>query len=248
MAIGNSVMKKIIGVKESVIETAKIGTVDVPDYFIDESGNVKRSVKHVESIFITVRPRQSKMNLCPVCHRKCTVFDRKGSSKVWRSRDVGDLRCYIIGPNHRIDCPKHGHQTVSVEWADPSARFTRNFDTEAAFLYKSMSKTSVSQYLGIDWESVGSCISRARKRLEPNPESRLNNLVNIGVDETSYRKGHSYITVVVNHDNGEVVWVAKGHGEKVFSSFFEKLNEKQRASIKTITGDGARWIDSCIAK
>ena len=38
----------------------------------------------------------------------------------------------------------------------------------------------------------------------------------IGVDETSYRKGHKYMTVVVDHDRGRVIWMHQGHGQKVF--------------------------------
>ncbi|WP_439098330.1 transposase, partial [Bifidobacterium catulorum] len=34
----------------------------------------------------------------------------------------------------------------------------------------------------------------------------------LGVDETSYRKGHKYMTVVVDHDRGRVVWMHQGHG------------------------------------
>ena len=50
--------------------------------------------------------------------------------------------------------------------------------------------------------------------------SPFGGLTSIGVDETSYRKGHTCITVVVDHE--------------------------QRASIRVVAGDGARWIDSCV--
>lgn len=243
-----SLIKKAYNVKKSVIENVEEGTVTVPTYTYDEDGNCVRSTNTIGTINVTIRPRKSDMNRCPVCGRHCSPFDRTGSTKKWRARDLGNYRCYFIGPNHRVDCPEHGHRTIAVEWADSLARFTKDFDMEAAFLYRSMSRSAVSQYLGIDWESVGSCISRVKNKLEPDQGSRLNNLVNIGVDETSYKTGHSYITVVVNHDTGEVVWAAQKHGEAVFSSFFEAMTEEQRASIRTVTGDGARWIDACIAK
>ena len=56
------------------------------------------------------------------------------------------------------------------------------------------------------------------------------------------------MTVVVNHDTGAVVWCAKGHGRKVFDSFFGQLTEEQRAAIELVSGDGARWIDEAIAE
>lgn len=68
----------------------------------------------------------------------------------------------------------------------------------------------------------------------------------IGVDETSYRKGHKYITTVVNHDTGNVIWVAQGHGKTIFEKFFKQLTPEQRSGIQLISGDGARWIDECV--
>ena len=70
--------------------------------------------------------------------------------------------------------------------------------------------------------------------------------VHIGIDETSYRKGHKYITVVVNHDTNTVVWVADGHGKSVLEQFYKSLTDEQLASIKVVTGDGARWITDCV--
>ncbi len=50
------------------------------------------------------------------------------------------------------------------------------------------------------------------------------------------------MTVVVDHDTGKVVWVAKGHGKTVLAEFFKLLNKEQRMSIEHVTADGARWI------
>jgi transposase len=54
--------------------------------------------------------------------------------------------------------------------------------------------------------------------------------VKIGIDETSYRKGHSYITVVVNHETNTVIWAAKDHGKSVLQKFCEQLTPEQRSS------------------
>ena len=63
--------------------------------------------------------------------------------------------------------------------------------------------------------------------------------MNIGIDETSYKKGHKYITVIVNHDTNTVVWAAKGHGKTVLEPFFKRLDTKQRSKIRLVSGDGA---------
>lgn len=98
----------------------------------------------------------------------------------------------------------------------------------------------------IDWATVGRCVSRVREDLEPNLDDRLNVLVNIEIDETSYKKGYKYITVIVNHDTNSVIWLHEGHGKSVLERFYKKLTKEQRESIKVVTGDGARWITDCV--
>ena len=110
----------------------------------------------------------------------------------------------------------------------------------------SISKSAVCEFMRIDWKTVGRCVSRALHDIEPDLRARLDGLVAIGIDETSYRKGYRYITVIVNHDTNTVVWIHEGHGKSVLEMFFEELTEEQRSSIKVVAGDVARWITNCV--
>ena len=49
-----------------------------------------------------------------------------------------------------------------------------------------------------------------------------------------------------NHDTAAVVWCGIGYGKEVLAGFFELLSPEQRASIRCVSADGARWIASCI--
>ena len=118
----------------------------------------------------------------------------------------------------------------------------------ATFLAMSINKKVTAEYLRCDWHTIMRCISRARSVLEPDIKKRYDGLVNIGIDETSYRKGHNYVTTVVNHDTNSIVWCAPGHSTEVLSKFFEELSDEQRKSIQSVSGDGAKWIDACIEK
>ena len=104
-----------------------------------------------------------------------------------------------------------------------------------------MTNIPANQPLGGGWETVGRCVNRALHDLEPERSRRLDGLVNIGIDETSYKKGHKYITVIVNHDTNTVVWASEGHGKSVLEKFYKQLTPEQLSSIKVVTGDGAKW-------
>ena len=98
----------------------------------------------------------------------------------------------------------------------------------------------------MDCETVCRCVNRALHDLEPERSRRLDGLVNIGIDETSYKKGHKYITVIVNHDTNTVVWASEDHGKSVLEKFYKQLTPEQLSSIRVVTGDGAKWITECV--
>jgi transposase len=230
MVSASTLLKFILGVKDIVIDRW-------------ECTNTKTGTA---VLHIWLHPMAKAKNRCPVCGRKCPVYDGSETMRSWRALDLNGTLVYLHAPSVRVCCPEHGVHVADVPWAFPGSRFTRSFDLSATRMAEELSKTATAEFMRIDWETVGRCISRAREYLEPDPRRRLDGLRAIGVDETSYRKGHKYITVVVNHDTNEVIWAHERHGKEVFEMFLKELTEEQRASIEIVTGDGARWIDECI--
>ena len=184
---------------------------------------------------------------CPVCGRKCPVHDYVCGEAFWRGMDFGPVRVVVGSRVPRVCCPGHGVLTAGVPWAKPSSRFTLDFAHSAAWMVKcGLSRSRVAERLDIDWKTVGRLVELVWRDLEPDVGKRFDGLRKIGIDETSYRKGHSYITTVVNHETNTVIWACEGHGKEVLDRFFKELTPEQRASIEVVTGDGARWItDSC---
>jgi transposase len=54
------------------------------------------------------------------------------------------------------------------------------------------------------------------------------------------------MTTIINHKNSHLIWAKKGHGKEILTSFFEELTVEQRAKIRYVTADGARWITDCV--
>jgi transposase len=227
MVSASTLIKNIINVKKCIIEDAKIET--------NNAG--------IKTLKIYLRPSKDLTNRCPFCNKCCPIYEQRIERK-WRALDCGGLIVELYSSVPRIVCKNHGVHVAAVPWAFHDSGFTKEFDLSAAFLGMNINKSVASKYMRCDWKTITRCISRTRLFLEPNTNERLNGLVNIGIDETSYRKGHKYMTVVVNHDTGCVVWIGLGHSTETLSAFFELLTEDQRASIKNVSGDGARWIDA----
>ena len=70
------------------------------------------------------------------------------------------------------------------------SRFCKNFEDEAAWLASGAPQTVVSRLKRIEWHTVGEIYGRVWKELEAKSPSRFEGLENIGIDETSYKKGN----------------------------------------------------------
>ena len=231
MVSANTLCKKLLNIKNVVVE----GTDFYP---------VQEGVNHIR---IHARPNVWHENDCPICHRRCSRYDKRNPRpRTWRALNWGATPVEISYETHRIECPEHGALVADVPWAYPGSGFTKDFDRTVGWLAIYLPRSVISEYMGIDWETVGRCVHRTLNDIEPERSRRLDKLVNIGIDETSYKKGHKYITVIVNHDTNSVVWAAQGHGKGVLESFYRQLTNEQLASIKVVTGDGAKWITDCV--
>lgn len=202
------------------------------------------------AVVASCRPRKGQECRCPECGKKAPVYDHAQRPRRWRTLDLGTMPAYIECAPVRVRCPGHGVVTASVPWAEPGSRFTREFEDQVAWIAVHCSMKAVSELMRIDWHTVGGICRRAERRLEgkEGARSRFDGLVRIGIDETSYKKGHKYLTVIVDHDRGCVIWCAKGYGRGVLMEFLDLLSKEQRESIQVVTADGARWIAEAIAE
>ena len=226
----NTIIKKFLGVKDMVVESYELTKTSYGE----------------DKLVISARPYNNKQCRCPYCDNKKKLPKYDTHKSHYRSLDCGGIIVEIESEVPRVSCPIHGVVTAKVPWAFPDSRFTKDFDLTVSWMAKSLSKSAISKYMRISWQTVGRCVSRTRNYLEPHLENRLDGLKRIGIDETSYSKGHKYITTVVNHDTNTVVWVAQNHGKTVLESFFKSLNEDQLSAIEVVSGDGARWISDCV--
>jgi transposase len=232
MMTRNKLIKKLIGVNDIKIK-------DV-NFVVKDNG--------VKKIIVNVEPFKNKQQRCPFCKdgKKLPKYDSCSDCKSWRGLDCGGVLVELQSNTCRVTCPTHGVVTADVPWAFPNSRFTKDFDLSVTWLARTLNKSAISEYMRISWSTVGRCITRALDYLEPDKSNRLQGLKRIGIDETSYSKGHRYITTVVNHDTNTVVWVSDRHGKSVLENFFKMLTKEQLEGIEVVSGDGARWITECV--
>ena len=143
-------------------------------------------------------------------------------------------------------CAEHGVIAAQVPWARHGAGHTYAFDDTAAWLVTHCSKSAVRDLLRIAWRTVGAIVTRVVADAEAGTD-RFANLSRIGIDEISYKRGHKYLTVVVDHDSGVLLWAHPGRDAKTLEKFFDRLGPQRSAAITLVSADAADWIAVVVA-
>ncbi len=198
-------------------------------------------------IVVTVVLRRRRL-VCGHCgFRTRYRYDTRPVESRWRHLDVGVWRVELRASLRRLRCPTHGVVVEGVPFARPRAKLTRDFDDLLAWLATRMDKTSIARLCRVSWRTVGRACERVvASELDP---ARLDGLFRIGVDEISWRKHHKYLTLVVDHDRGCVIWGAKGRDAKTLDQFFDELGPERSALIEAVSLDlGPAFIKSVQAE
>jgi transposase len=135
----------------------------------------------------------------------------------------------------RVECSDCGTvRQVRLPFAEDHRRFTRNFERFVLDLSRAMTIQAVARHLGIGWHVVKDIQKRyLGRRFRRIP---LRKLKRIAIDEIAERKGHKYLTVVLDLDTGAVVFVGDGKGAAALSPFWIKL-KRARAKVKAVAVD-----------
>ena len=194
-----------------------------------------------EGVIVTVRLRRRR-RVCSGCGQVGgQIHGRR--VKRWRHLDLGSCRCVIECELRRLWCRDCGARFEAVPWARPGARYTRDFEDVVAWLAQQMAKKPIAGLLRIAWDTVGQIVERVVA--EHLDERRLQGLVQVGVDEISYRRHQRYLTSVVDHRSGAIVWCSPGRNAETLEEFFDLLGER-RHSIRAVSIDMSGGYEKAI--
>lgn len=223
-----SLWRGLLGVENTVIERVEF----------DEDAQVL--VAHV-------RPVSRQQRRCGKCRRHCPGYDSGPGRRRWRSLDLGTTVAMLEADTPRVRCTAHGVVVAHVPWARHDAGHTLAFDDQVAWLATQASKSTATQLMRIAWRTVGAIITRVWADID-DQHDRLAGLRRIGIDEISYKKGHKYLMVVVDHDARRLVWAAPGRTSATVNEFFDLLGAERCAQITHVSADGADFIDTIVAQ
>jgi transposase len=223
---GVRVWARLLGLARAVVE----------DVFLDG-----------DAVVVCVRPRAREQGRCPICRRRCPRYDWGVGRRRWRALDLGTTFAYVEAEAPRVECERHGVIVAAVPWARHDSGFTRCFEDEVSWLAVNTSKTAVAELMRIAWRTVGWICERVTAEAQAQRDL-LGGLERLGVDEISVRRGQRYLTVVVCHDTGRLVWAAPGRDRRTVEKFLDLLGTERCERIELVSCDMAGWITGPIAE
>jgi transposase len=198
-------------------------------------------VDPVKVVSVRADRRWERRPRCGVCRVRAPLYDR-GHRRRWRSLDDGLLRVYLEADLPRVSCGEHGVVIAAVPWARHDAGHTLAFDEQVAWFAVGASKKLVAELLRINWHTVGAIVTRVMKDRDGQDGDRLAGVTRVGIDEVHFAKGQRYLTVVVDHDSGRLLYVVEGRSKTSVEGFFDLLGEERSHGLTHISADGAEWI------
>lgn len=187
-------------------------------------------------VVVRVALKARKRLSCPHCEFSTTAgYDTRWAGSSWRHLDFSGRVLMLTMLRRRLRCPSHGVVVQGVPFARPGSRFSADFEDMIAWLVTRADKTTVSVFARIAWRTVGAICERVVA--EQLDDTRFQGLVNIGVDEISWRKHHRYLTLVSDHATSKIVWGAPGKNAATLDGFFTEIGAKNTSAIEAVSMD-----------
>lgn len=155
---------------------------------------------------------------CPECGEgDCTVHDTEPHT--WRHLNFFQHEAYLHARVPRVKCQEHGVKQVKVPWARPRSDFTLLFEALVMALVAEMPVKPVAELVGETdkriWRIVHHYVDRAVEAQD------LSGMEQVGIDDTSFRRGQDYVSVFCDLDPSErrAVFVTEGRDHETVEQF-----------------------------
>src|SRR5215469_10302805 len=154
---------------------------------------------------------------CPECGGSTTLHDHR--VRLLRYLDTCQYETFLAVHVPRVKCKTDGLYQLDVPFAEKHSRFTSRFEMAIIVWLQDSPISTVAENFNLSWDEVDGIMQRAVKRGLSRREKH--EVKNMGIDETSYQKGHDYITVLLDKDRDCVIDVLDGRKAEMLETWLK---------------------------
>jgi transposase len=158
---------------------------------------------------------------CPACGAPAQkVHDRL--SRSWRHLDFFQYEAWLHADVPRVGCTSCGKTTqINVPWAREGSGFTLLFEALALTMCQDLPVRQAARSLRVRdkqlWRRIEHYVAQARRQQD------MKQVRMVGIDETSLRRGHDYVTVVHDLNAKRLLFCTEGRDHQTIGAFAEDL-------------------------
>ena len=171
---------------------------------------------------------------CPRCTKTLPLYDH-AEERTWRHLDSCQFQTHLHARIPRVECGEHGVIQVTVPWAEPRSRFTLLFERFAIDVLRQCDVSGATRILRISWDEAWGVMQRAVTRGRARKSARV--VRRIGVDEKAVAKGHRYLTLVCDLDEGTVEYLAEDRTQESLDGYYAGLTQEQLDGLEAVAMD-----------
>jgi len=174
----------------------------------------------------------------PVCHACGRPAGRARQRTIRAVRDLkfGPAQVILTCTYRKVWCRDCDQVVVEdLELFDPYRRVTRRLARAIHELCKMMTVSDVARHFDLDWKTVKNIDKEFLE--EKYGQTDYRELRILAVDEIAVKKGHQYMTVVIDYLTGRVVWMGKDRTQETLDAFFAGMTQEQRARLEAVAMD-----------
>lgn len=194
-------------------------------------------VNGAQALVVDIEARKNGKIHCAGCGKEAPGYDHLNDARLYQFIPLWGYQVYFRYCKRRVNCPRCGVKSEQVPWSDGKQRLTHAYQQYLAKWAKRLSWQEVARAFETTWDHVYQSVKRmvAYGMVQRN----LDDIKAIGVDEIQYGKGHQYLTLVYQLDEGNkrLLHVAQKRTVRSLLSFFRMLGKERSARIQYICSD-----------
>ena len=178
-------------------------------------------------LVVDIRPRARSKPTCSKCGRRGPQYDTL-PVRHFQFVPLWGMRVMFAYPMRRVDCTRCGVKVETVPWAIGKSPITTTFAWFLAAWAKRMSWKEVAVAFRTSWDTVFLAVELAVAWGLQHRD--LTGIRAIGVDEVLWHRGHKYLTVVYQIDEGcrRLLWIGRDRTAESLEGFFKMFGPRAR--------------------
>lgn len=201
--------------------------------FVYERARLTESAKTIE---IEVRPRRGSKARCSSCGRPAAGYDQLAVRR-FEFIPIWGFAVVLLYAMRRVACRSCGVKVEQVPWAQGKHTLCKAYMLFLADWARKLSWKQTAQSFHTTWEKVFEAVEYV---VQWGLQHRsLEALRAIGVDEIQYGRGHQYLTLVYQIEQGcqRLLWVGKERTTESFERFFALIGKDLAERIEFVCSD-----------